>query len=379
MPQKLKIAVVGLGAIGSMAMWSLAKRGASVTGYDQYAPASNNGASSGETRMFRVAYKEGSEYTPLLLEAIGLWRELQNASGRTIFQQNGSLTIGRRDHETLRSLLVNAAASGIDLEILDRDEMNCRFPQHRLQEDEVGLLDVLGGLLRPEAAVISAVEEAVKRGATVHTGMRVTAVDETPAGVTVTTETGTEIYDKVLVAPGPWASKFLPDLKPLIQPERVVSIWFPTDRPELFSPDRFLPTGRKGNGLDMSAFPTVDGTLVKVNLHVPRTLVDDVENWDRVVENSFVEATREVVRRGFNGLSDLAVRRESYVEGFTPDHNPIVGPISAEKRIIVLTGFSGHGFKFSPAMGEVAADLAINETTKRPISQMAPYRALVSN
>ena len=216
-------------------------------------------------------------------------------------------------------------------------------------------------------------------GATVRSGTRVIAVEEVAGGVAVVTDTGSEIYDKVIVSPGPWAMKLLPDLAPLVQPERIVSIWFPTSNPEIFRPDRFLPTVRRGNGLDMSAFPTVDGTLVKVNLHLPRTLVDDVDTRDREVEEAYAEATRAAVRLGFNGLSDLAIRRESYVEGYTPDMHPIVGPIGNDKRIIALTGFSGHGFKFSPAMGEAAADLVINGNTKRSIDQMAPHRVMVSN
>lgn len=379
MSHSARVAVVGLGAIGAMAMWSMAKRGVAVTGYDQFAPANNRGASSGETRMFRVAYKEGSEYTPLLLESIDLWRELQHASGRTLFQQHGSITIGHPEHETLLRLRNNAAEGGIELEAIDRGDMASRFPAYRLLEGEIGLFDPLGALLRPEAAVISAVEQAVGLGATVRSGTRVIAVEEVAGGVAVVTDTGSEIYDKVIVSPGPWAMKLLPDLAPLVQPERIVSIWFPTSNPEIFRPDRFLPTVRRGNGLDMSAFPTVDGTLVKVNLHLPRTLVDDVDTRDREVEEAYAEATRAAVRLGFNGLSDLAIRRESYVEGYTPDMHPIVGPIGNDKRIIALTGFSGHGFKFSPAMGEAAADLVINGNTKRSIDQMAPHRVMVSN
>ena len=379
MSHSTRVAVVGLGASGARAMWSMAKRGIDVTGYDQFAPANNRGASSGETRMFRVAYKEGSEYTPLLLESIDLWRELQDVSGRTLFQQHGSITIGHPEHETLQRLRSNAAQTNMELEVVDKNDMASRFPAYRLLDGEIGLFDPLGALLRPEAAVISAVEESVGLGATIRSGTKVLAVEEVAGGVTVVTDAGSETYDKVIVSPGPWAMKLLPALAPLVQPERIVSIWFPTRNPEIFRPDRFLPTVRRGNGLDMSAFPTVDGTLVKVNLHLPRTLVDDVDARDREVEEAYVEATREAVRMGFNGLNDLAVRRESYVEGYTPDMHPIVGPISNGKRIIALTGFSGHGFKFSPAMGEAAADLVMNGTTERPIGQMAPHRVMVSN
>jgi sarcosine oxidase len=379
MTQPLRAAVIGLGAIGSMSLWSLAKRGVEVTGYDQFAPSNNRGASSGETRMFRVAYKEGSEYTPLLLESIDLWHELQAATQRPIFTQNGSITIGRPEHETLQRLQENAKEGGIELEVVDREAMAVRYPGYRLLEGEIGLFDRLGGLLRVENSVITAVEEAQRLGATVHTGTRVVGVEEVEGGVAVITEAGSEVYDKVIVAPGPWAMKTLPGLAPLVQPERIVCIWFPTQSPEKFTPDCFFPTIRRGNDLDMSCFPTVDGTFVKVNLHLPRTLVDDVDNRDREVEDAYVEATREAVRTGFNDLSDMAVRRESYVEGYTQDMHPIVGPISPEGNIIALTGFSGHGFKFSPAMGEVAADLAITGTTSRPISQMAPNRVMVSN
>lgn len=375
----MRVAIVGLGAIGSMTSWRLCARGVSVTGFDQYAPASNRGASAGETRLYRVAYKEGNEYTPFLHAAAPLWKELQQASGRTIFQQHGALTIGHPDHPDLQSIVTNAAAGGLQLHRLEPHTMASRFPQWRLQDGEVGLMDPLGGLLRPEPAVISALEQAQRMGADIRTGIRVTAVEETPDGVSVTTGLGTETFDRVIIAPGPWADELLSGLAPLVRPERIVSIWFPTDRPRDFGPERFLPTLRRGDGLDMTAFPTVDGNLVKVNLHLPRTTLESAEGWDRTIEDDYVEATRAAVRRGFNGLHDLAVRREAYQDGYTADEHPIVGPVSPERRVIAATGFSGHGFKFSPAIGDIAADLAMTGETAFSIDHMTPDREHVSH
>ncbi|MGO1544449.1 MAG: N-methyl-L-tryptophan oxidase [Gulosibacter sp.] len=373
-----RVAIIGMGAIGSMTAWRLAARGVAVTGFDQYAPASNRGASAGETRMYRVAYKEGPEYAELLQSAAPLWKELQQRSGRTLFQQHGSLTIGNPDHEDLQSIRENADAYDLELLELGHDAMAERFSQWRLYDGEIGIYDPLGGLLRPEAAVISAIEQAQHAGMELRTGVRVSAVEESASEATVTTDHGTETFDRVIVAPGPWADELLGGVIPRVRPERIVSIWFPTDQPREFGPDRFVPTLRRGDGLDLTAFPSVDGNFVKVNLHLPRTLLDAADGWDRTIEDEYVEATREAVRRGFNGLHDIAVRREAYHEGYTADDHPVVGPVSTDGRVIAATGFSGHGFKFASSMGEAIAQLVTTGETDFAIDHMSPTRAFVA-
>jgi sarcosine oxidase len=76
-------------------------------------------------------------------------------------------------------------------------------------------------------------------------------------------------------------------------------------------------------------------------------------------------------------LNPDPIRTSAYMEGYTnppgsPSGYPLVGHLPGEDDIIVMAGFSGSGFKFSPAMGEIGADLALDGTTKHPIDFLAP-------
>ena len=86
------IAVVGLGAVGSMALWRLAQRGVRVDGYERFRIAHDRGASAGQTRRFSALSQKELRFTPLALDALDLWRSLESVNGT-----NPDRT-GRRHH-----------------------------------------------------------------------------------------------------------------------------------------------------------------------------------------------------------------------------------------------------------------------------------------
>ncbi len=87
--QRFETLVIGLGAMGSAAVYQLAKRGAHVLGIDQYAPPHTIGSTHGETRITRQAIAEGKEYVPLVLRANAIWRETEQQTGASLFVANG--------------------------------------------------------------------------------------------------------------------------------------------------------------------------------------------------------------------------------------------------------------------------------------------------
>ena len=64
------VAVIGLGAMGSATSYHLAKRGASVIGFDRFAPPHTLGSTHGRTRIIREAYYEHPLYVPLIRRAM---------------------------------------------------------------------------------------------------------------------------------------------------------------------------------------------------------------------------------------------------------------------------------------------------------------------
>src|ERR1700757_5286098 len=87
--------VLGLGAMGSAALYHLARKGQPVLGIDRYSPPHAYGSTHGDTRVTRLAIGEGGEYTPLAIRSHELWRELERASGQRLLTTNGGVIISR--------------------------------------------------------------------------------------------------------------------------------------------------------------------------------------------------------------------------------------------------------------------------------------------
>lgn len=77
MSEQADILVIGLGAMGSAALYQLARRGVKAVGLDRFAPPHTMGSSHGETRITRQAVGEGRDYVPLVLDTHRIWRELE--------------------------------------------------------------------------------------------------------------------------------------------------------------------------------------------------------------------------------------------------------------------------------------------------------------
>jgi sarcosine oxidase len=370
------VAVVGVGTIGSMALWSLAKRGVRVIGFERHGIGHDLGAAGGESRMFRVAYKEGSWYVPLLLESARLWRELETtAGGARVLTPGGALTIGRPDHDDVAAVLHSAKEWDLDHEVLDAADAQRRFPQHRLFDGEILVADRQGGVLDAPRAIRSAVGLARSLGGTVLPDVTVTSVRQAAGHVEIVA--GGEIFraTKAIVSLGPWTATLLPDLAARFDVLRVVLHWFDTENPASFTPERF-PAGLRRSGPEdsLSFFPALGGSKVKINLHVQKTKLTDPARLSREVEPEYSARVAAAVARLFSGLRREPVRATAYMEGYTPDNNGLIGYPDDSDRITVLAGFSGHGFKLAPVLGEIGADLVLEGGSSWPTARLALAR-----
>ena len=97
MNHSLNTAVIGLGGMGSAALYHLARRGVAVVGFDRFSPPHSNGSSHGRTRIIRLAYYEDPSYVPLLRRAYELWRELEEQTGQRLLRITGSLDVSTLD------------------------------------------------------------------------------------------------------------------------------------------------------------------------------------------------------------------------------------------------------------------------------------------
>lgn len=374
---RAEIAVIGLGAIGSMTLWRLAQRGVSVHGYERFGVAHDRGASAGQTRRFSVQSQREPRLTPLAVEAFDLWRELADLSGRELFRQTGGVIIGPEGTPALVSAIASANENAaLAYEFLEADALRSRYPQHAVRDADVGVTDPFAGYLRPEASVASAVERAAALGAQVSLYTEVVGVEARADGIAVITRDGEQTYERVVLAPGAWAGNLVPGAAQLVVPRRIVQAWYLARRPADYRPEAFCVFERVG---DVSAygFPSLDGATVKIGVKFDaHPVIDDLGNIQRSVDVDHAIRLAGVIREFFPGLHPDPVTLLTGIEGYSPDGQPLVGLTPADPRLVIACGFSGTGFKFAPVMGDIAADFATTGSTTRDVSFLAPDRHL---
>ena len=213
--QRYASLVLGLGAMGSAALYQLAKRGQKVLGIDRFSPPHAFGSSHGDTRVTRLAIGEGTHYTPLVMRSHELWREIERETSRDLLTTTGGLIISSRSttsrmhvQDFFGTTVAAAERYGIAHEILDARAIRQRFPQFAVGDDEIGYYEHEAGFVRPEACVAAQLALAEKHGAAIHRNETVLGFEETSAGVTVRTNRDTYVADRVIVSAGGW----LPEL-----------------------------------------------------------------------------------------------------------------------------------------------------------------------
>lgn len=355
------VVVIGLGTVGSMAAWRLAQSGRKVIGLEQYPLLHPFGGFTGESRLFRTAYHEGSMYVPLLLRARELWIELEHLTGRDLLLKVGTLSIGQHGAESISNVVESVQRHDLPHTLLEADQLRARYPQICIHDDEAGVLDYLGGGLRPEAAVFSALEQARVAGAELLGNQQVLSVEERGDGVLVETADRTILAEQVVVAGGSWASRLDNRLAELVKIYPLVLTWFMPEHIADFAPNTFPTFIRDRGDVHFFGAPSLEGYSVKVSPGLILPSVQSVDELPRTLSSEFLADLGTKAASFFPSLHPEPVHYSVHPEGFTDGKVPIIDR-SDSGRVITFAGLSGHGFKFAPVFGELAAQLAAGET-----------------
>lgn len=355
--QDAEVGVVGVGTMGSMTCWELARRGVRVLGFEQFAPGHDRGAVGGETRIFRVTDDWGDWYAEICRDALDRWRRLEQEAGRSLLTLTGVLLIGPERARSMLRALHAVQHQDISHVCLTATDLARLHPLHRGGADQVAILERDAGFLRCEPAVAAAAGMAEAHGAVIRRFDRVRSIEPLGDGVRLRADSGSYRVGRVVVADGAWAGRLLPQLGEGVQPRRHMTAWYLARDPAAAAPDRFPVFIRNDDESDLSGFPTVDGASVKVMVDFQETRVDDPDHLDRDTSESEAGAIRALVDRWLDGLEAGPARITVYQDGYSADRHPVVGVLPALPQVVVLAGFSCHGFKMAPAIGAIAADL----------------------
>jgi sarcosine oxidase subunit beta len=364
------VMIVGGGVIGSSIAYHLALRGAQVVVAERSEPATPPSASWASAGGVRQQGRDEREW-PLTLEAARRWPILDKELGEpTGFVQGGHLHIVERSTD-LTALAVRVAreqAAGINIRIVVQTELRALAPA--LTDASIaGAYTPDDGQANPPATTRAFAAAAAGAGAEYRTEHRVDCLLADGSKVRGVELNGEQVTARwVVVAAGAWSQGLLGTIG-INVPQRVTApqMLLTTPAEALLAPT----VSGVGRQLSLKQLPT--GEFFIGGGWPSDIMAEEAELLCRVrsesVEGSWAVATEVVPAVGRQQIA----RSWCGLEAQTFDGVPLIGPMPGFDGLFLATGFSGHGFQLSPAVGRAVADALYGDAVPE-LSGLSPSR-----
>jgi sarcosine oxidase len=382
--------VLGLGGIGSFALRAVSKETKNVLGIERFARAHSKGSSHGQSRIYRKAYFENPDYVPWINFSLKEFLKLQTETNTSIVNECGMLLVEEEAKgELLEVSLASAKRHNVPIECLGVGELRERFPQFRYSEGMVGVFEPGAGFLRPERAIRAALQQAEENEATIWENTVVKSLQEIPSDasgkishveILVQHYNGEEeliLAKSVLVAAGSWTSEIIPSFAPHLRVIRQLQTWVDVsslDHSSIYDSGNMpcfaistpeWPLALYGIPVDSQCDGERYRTSIKFGIHGRNQIVDPNLNPPSV-SHAELEEIKGAGRSFLNSrIGDLTIKDTvPCMYTMTKDQDFIVGVPEGYEKVCVVGGLSGHGFKMSPALGQILADFALERDLK---------------
>ncbi len=350
--------------MGSAVCRALAKRGHRPIGLEQFEIGHARGSSHGESRLIRQAYFEHPDYVPLLKTAYRLWAEIEKESGKTLFHRTGLVIFGAQgESRILAGIRASAGRHAIPIETLSNQAAAKRFPLFRLLQNDEAIVEPGAGYLEVENSVCAQVALAIRDGAEIRTRTQVLGWQAVADSIEVRLEDETLKVDRLVITSGAWARQCLADLGVALSVHRNLIFWY--SAADWFSgiPCFGFERGRHF----FYGCPKNSAYGVKVADHVPGRPLERPEAISLQGWEADESPVRAFLRQAMPELALPPSQVRACLYEMSPDENFIVDKHPIHPHVVVGAGFSGHGFKFSPVIGEALCDLAEVGQSSHPI------------
>jgi monomeric sarcosine oxidase len=358
--------VIGGGTMGTAAAWELGKRGLKALVLEQFEHVHTKGAHSGETRIIRHAYAEGPDYVPLVFRADDLWMELEALAGDLLFHRVGAIELSAPGNNHAALARESAIEHGIPFEWLAMDDVRSRYPQFAVGDDWVGGFGDRGGFLDVERSLRAMASQARSHGVEIREHAKVEGWSASDSAVTVSVDGSTETADRLIITAGSWTNQVLGDAALPLRVLRKTLFWLEVDDPARYTSD-VLPVYIIGlPHHEFYGFPIWGRPGIKVAIHSggDETNPDSV---DREISAAERDEIVEVARIALHGVTGRVLHEATCLYTVSPDHDFIVDFALGTSNVVIGAGFSGHGFKFTPAIGELLVQMLYGEREPLPL------------
>ena len=358
------VIVLGLGGVGSSAAYHLAAAGLKVLGIDQFAPVHDQGSSHGHTRVIRQAYFEHPAYVPLLRRAYELWDQVEQQTKRKLFHRTGLVEIGPSDGIVIPGVKKSAATHGLQMETMSMTELSQRWPAIQGDLSWEVVIESNAGYLRVEDCVAAHLELASQHGAVFRHGETVHQWQQVGDGVEVTTQQGVQRSANLVIAAGAWSAQILNQYNVPLSVLRKYQYWFSADEKHFGAESGFpcfffeTPHGY------FYGFPNIDTAGVKIARHSGGVAIPGPSKTQDDVDPDDLAAVRSFSERHLHGVTNELRRQAGCYYTMTPDENFVIDQLPDCPQVKVIAGLSGHGFKFTSVLGELAKNMVLKSAQK---------------
>jgi sarcosine oxidase, subunit beta len=348
------VVVVGGGVMGCSIAFHLAERGVDVLVLERGTVCSGMTARSGA--LVRMHYTNQPEARMALtgLNYFRDWRE--RVGGWCGFTVTGFVTlVGPDDAERLRRNVAMLRGIGVETEVVEPADLAAEHPELDLRSVGLAAVEPGSGYADPVATTFAFASRAVDLGARIRQGVGVRAI-WTAGGrvIGLDTSEGEIGADAVVLACGPWVDPLARtagfDLG--ITPERSQLAFFRRPEAARRHPmviDGVLGTYFRPHGGELSLIGVEAGHRID-----PGAIEREVEGYDR---GAVAPALERVARRVPSFAGADFVRGHRGIYDTSPDARAVLDRAPGVEGLYLAGGFSGTGFKKSPAVGACMAEL----------------------
>ena len=362
------VIVIGAGSMGASTCWHLARMGQRVLGLDRYEVPHTFGSHHGHSRMIRMSYFEHPDYVPLLKRSYELWGELEVGSNHQILIPTGGLYMSPPNGLIVSGCVKAAREHDLSHELLDHETLRRQFPQFTVPEDYSGYYESVAGVLMVKPALETFIEQTRLLGGEILGDQRVLSWRAEGDSVCVRTDTETYHAGRLVITSGAWAGELVCDLGLPLQVTRQTMFWIQPAESHSnqigLSPSWFIESA-PGKGL--YGFPPLPGREgMKLADHSPGKDCH-AETVNRECCSEDWAAFRPLGARFLSQTLKEPLAMEACLYTSTPDGHFVLDQHPEYESVTFGAGFSGHGFKFAPVVGEILAQFAMEGETRFPV------------
>jgi monomeric sarcosine oxidase len=356
------VLVLGGGVVGAATAYALQRQGQRVALFEQFEPGHTRGSSHGDGRIVRFNYSEAI-YVEMALLGYPAWERLTQAAGRELKQQTGLIEYGPRHSPPIEASESHLRQFGLPYERLTPNEAMQRFPQFHFAEDATVLYQAAGGVAFASPTVLALWRLFQDSGGTAMSGQRIDRIEIETDGVILHSRDQRWRGRNLVLAAGGWSAQLAAalELHLPIEVTQEVLAYFPSQDGSVDHHVGVMPAMIDYHDQERQFYclPQVEIPGVKVGWHHSGLVVDADQRGPR--PDWIVAGMQDWIRLVFPHLAPAPIEVLDCLYSNTPDYHFILDRHPRFEHVVIGAGFSGHGFKFGPIVGEILADLVLGK------------------